>query len=131
MCDGDGDSSERSGEHTPIGVAAERARGSVVPPPVGQLQPHLEQLRELERTHEEERRQLEQLLAALRQEPGDRGDGGAAWRRARHVNRRICNDDGNEPPPPFTRASKNVAAAAILLRSMPEPSTSEGRQAHG
>jgi hypothetical protein len=54
-----------------------------------------------------------------------------ARRRARDVHRCICDNDGGEHPPVFTRASQNVAAATILLRTMPEASTLEGRQAHG
>ena len=59
------------------------------------------------------------------------GDGGAARRRARDVNHRINNDEGGEQPPIFNRASQNIAAAVMLLRTMPEPSTSEGRWVHG
>jgi hypothetical protein len=36
-----------------------------------------------------------------------------------------------EAPPAFHRASQNLIAAAILLRNMPEPSTTEGRRIHG
>jgi hypothetical protein len=36
-----------------------------------------------------------------------------------------------EAPPAFHRASQNLAAAAILLQTMLEPSTTEGRQIHG
>jgi hypothetical protein len=38
---------------------------------------------------------------------------------------------GADPPPAFHKASQNLAAAAILLRTMPEPSTTEGRRIHG
>jgi hypothetical protein len=97
-----------------------------MPPPVGQSQPQLEQLQELERKLEEEQQRVAQLRTALEQELGSRNDGGAARRRARDVHRRICDDDGGDLPPLFTRASQNVAAAAILLQTMPEPSTPEG-----
>jgi hypothetical protein len=34
-------------------------------------------------------------------------------------------------PPAFNGAGQNLAAAAMLLRTMPEPSTTEGRRIHG
>jgi hypothetical protein len=71
-----------------------------------------------------------QLRVALEQELGSRNKGGTARRRARDVHRCICDDNGGDHPPLFTRASQNVAAVAILLRPMPEPSTPKGRQAH-
>jgi hypothetical protein len=43
----------------------------------------------------------------------------------------ICDNDDNEHPLPFARASQNVAATAILLKGMPEPSTLERQQAYG
>ena len=50
---------------------------------------------------------------------------------ARNVHRRINNDEGSEQPPIFNRDSQNVATAAMLVRAMPEPSTTEGRRVHG
>jgi len=47
------------------------------------------------------------------------------------VHRRINNDEGSEQPPIFNRASQNVTAAAMLVRAMPEPSTTEGRRVRG
>ena len=47
------------------------------------------------------------------------------------MHRRINNDEGSEQPPIFNRASQNIAAAAMLVRAMPEPSTMEGRRVHG
>jgi hypothetical protein len=101
-----------------------------MPPPVGQSQLQLEQLQELERMFEEEGHQLVQLCAALEQKLRTRNDGDAPRHRARNVHQRICDDDGGDHPPLFARASQNAAATAILLRTMPEPSTLDGRQAH-
>ena len=67
----------------------------------------------------------------LEQEQRGHDDGRAARQRARDVNRRINNDEGGEQPPIFNRDSQNVAAAAMLLQTMPKPSTSEGRRVHG
>ena len=46
---------------------------------------------------------------------------------AREVHRKICEDDAE--PPLFPRASQNIAAAAALLRGLPEPATPEERRA--
>jgi hypothetical protein len=96
--------------------------------PVGTHQAELEQLRELEAKVDEHRQQLVHRWATLEQWRSGRGDGRAARPRARDINRRINNDKGGDQPPVFARASQNVAAAAILLWTMPEPSTIEGRQ---
>jgi hypothetical protein len=71
-----------------------------------------------------------QPRAALEQELVSHNNGGAARRRARDVHRRICDNDGGDQPPLFAWASQNIVAMTILLRSMPKPSTPEGRQAH-
>jgi hypothetical protein len=105
----------------PLGRAAVLA-------PEGSQRAELEQLRELEAKIEEDCRQLVHLRATLEQERSDRGDDGLARHRARDAYCRINNDEGGEQPPPFARASQNVAATAILLRTMPAPSIVKGRQ---
>ena len=47
------------------------------------------------------------------------------------MHHRIHNNEGSEHPPIFNRASQNVAAVAMLVRAMPEPSTVEGRPVRG
>ena len=47
------------------------------------------------------------------------------------MHHRIHDDEGSEQPPVFNRASQNIAAAAMLVRAMPEPSTMEGRRVRG
>ena len=47
------------------------------------------------------------------------------------MHHRIHDDEGSEQPPVFNRASQNVAAAAMLVRAMPEPSTTEGWRVRG
>jgi hypothetical protein len=96
--------------------------------PEGSRRAELEQLRELEAKIDEDRQQLVHLQATLEQERSGRGDDGAARCRAHDVYRRINDDEGGNQPPAFARASQNIAAMAILLRTMPEPSTAEGRQ---
>jgi hypothetical protein len=54
---------------------------------------------------------------------------------ARHlpqgIQHRIADDVGVRPPPDSSGVGQNLAAAAILLRAMPEPSTTEGRRIQG
>ena len=47
------------------------------------------------------------------------------------MHHRINDDEGDDCPPTFNRASHNVAATAMLVRAMPEPSTTEGRRVRG
>ena len=91
----------------------------------------LEQLHELQAKVEQDRLLLQQLRDTLEQDQWGHGDGRAARRRAHDVNHRINNDIGGEQPPIFNRTSQNVMAAVMLLRTMPEPSTSGGRRVHG
>jgi hypothetical protein len=54
---------------------------------------------------------------------------------ARHlpqgIKHRIADDVRVRPPPVSSRVGQNLAAAAILLRAMLEPSTTEGRRIQG
>ena len=47
------------------------------------------------------------------------------------MHHRIHDDEGSEQPLVFNRASQNITAAAMLVRAMPEPSTTEGRRVRG
>jgi hypothetical protein len=98
---------------------------------MGQVQPQLEKLWELERKLKKEQQRFAQQHIVLEQELRSRNDGGMARRRAHDAHRRICNDNGGDHPPFFARASQNVAAVTILHQMMLEPSTLEGRQGHG
>jgi hypothetical protein len=49
----------------------------------------------------------------------------------RDVQRRIVDDARARLPPAFSGAGQNLAAAAMLLRTMPEPSTTEERRIQG
>jgi hypothetical protein len=68
----------------------------------------------------------------LRQNIGQEWPGRAPAREARHlaqdVQHRITDDARARLPPASSGVSQNLAAAAILLRAMPEPSTIEGRR---
>src|SRR5699024_3964520 len=43
----------------------------------------------------------------------------------------VTDDARVRPPPASSGVGQNLAAAAMLLRAMPEPSTTEGRRIHG
>jgi hypothetical protein len=51
--------------------------------------------------------------------------------QARVVQRHIVDDARARLPPASSGVGQNLAAAAILLRAMPEPSTTEGRRIQG
>jgi hypothetical protein len=104
---------------------------AVVPVPTGGQDAQLEQIREMQARLDEEAGQLVQLRQNIRQE----GAGRAPAREARHlaqdVQHRIANDARARLPPASSGVGQNLAAAAILLRAMPEPSTTEGRRIRG
>jgi hypothetical protein len=72
--------------------------------------------------------QLEQLRE---QEWAGQALAGGARHRARDVQRRIVDDARAGLAPAFSGAGQNLATAAMLLRTMPEPSTAEGRRIQG
>jgi hypothetical protein len=71
----------------------------------------------------------------LRQNIGQEWAGRAPAGEARHppqdVQHRIADDTRARLPPASSGVGQNLAAAAILLRAMPEPSTTEGRRIQG
>jgi hypothetical protein len=77
---------------------------------------------------DEEVGRLVQLRQNLEQEWTGRALAGGARHRARDVQRRIIDDARAMLPPTINGASQDLAAAAMLLRIMPEPSTTEGRR---
>jgi hypothetical protein len=99
--------------------------------PAGGQGTQLEQLREMQAKLDEETGRLKQLRQNLEQEWVGRALAGGARHRARDVQRRIIDDARAGLPPTFNGASQNLAAAAMLLRTMPEPSTTEGRRIQG
>jgi hypothetical protein len=51
--------------------------------------------------------------------------------QARDIQPRIIDDARARLPPASSGVGQNLAAAVILLRAMPEPSTTEGRRIQG
>jgi hypothetical protein len=80
---------------------------------------------------DEETTRLVQLRQNIEQEWVGRALAGGACHRARDVQRRIIDDARVGLPPAFSGVDQNLAAAAMLLRTMPEPSTTEGRCIQG
>jgi hypothetical protein len=104
---------------------------AVVPVPVGGQDTQLEQIREMQAKLDEEAGQLVQLRQTIEQEWAGRAPAGEARHRARDVQRRIVDDARARLPPASSGVGQNLAAAAMLLRAMPEPSTTEGRRIQG
>jgi hypothetical protein len=67
-----------------------------------------------------------QLRQNIEQEWAGQTLAGGALLRAQDVQHRIADDARAMPPPAFNGAGQSLAAAAMLLRTMPEPSTTEG-----
>jgi hypothetical protein len=103
----------------------------VVPVPAWGQDTQLEQIREMQTKLDEEAGQLVQLRQNIEQEWAGRALAGEACHQARDVQRRIVDDARARLPPASSGVDQNLAAAAILLRAMPEPSTTEGRCIQG
>jgi hypothetical protein len=75
---------------------------------------------------DEEAGQLVQLRQNIEQEWAGRALAGEARHQAQDVQRRITDDARARLPPASSGVGQNLAVATILLRAMPEPSTTEG-----
>jgi hypothetical protein len=104
---------------------------AVVPVHAGDQDTQLEQIREMQAKLNEEAGQLVQLRQNIEQEWAGRALAGEARHRAQDVQRRIIDDARARLPPASSGVGQNLAAVAILLRAMPEPSTTEGRRIQG
>jgi hypothetical protein len=104
---------------------------AVIPVPAGGQDTQLEQIREMQAKLDEEAGQLVQLRQNIEQEWAGRALAGEARHQAQDVQRRITDDATARLPPASSGVGQNLAVAAILLRVMPEPSTTEGRRIQG
>jgi hypothetical protein len=100
----------------------------VVSVPAGGQDTQLEQIREMQAKLDEEAGQLVKLRQNIEQEWAGRALAGEVRHRARDVQRRIVDDARARLPSASSGVGQNLAVAAILLRAMPEPSTTEGRR---
>jgi hypothetical protein len=104
---------------------------AVVPVPAGGQDTQLEQIREMQAKLDEEAGQLVQLRQNIGQEWAGRALAGEARHQAQDVQHHIADDARARLPPASSGVGQNLAAVAILLRAMPEPSTTEGRRIQG
>jgi hypothetical protein len=104
---------------------------AVVPVPEGGQDTQLKQIREMQAKLDEEAGQLVQLRHNIEQEWAGRALIGEAGHRARDVHCHIVDDVRARLPPASSGVGQNLAVAAMLLRAMLEPSTTEGRRIQG
>jgi hypothetical protein len=101
---------------------------AVVPVPVGGQDAQLEQIREMQARLDEGVGTLEPFRRNIGQEWAGQAPGGEVRHLPQGIQHRITDDVRARPPPASSGVGQNLAAAAILLRAMPEPSTTEGRR---
>jgi hypothetical protein len=104
---------------------------AVVLVPAGGQDAQLEQIREVQARLNEEAGQLVQLRQNIGQEWAGRAPAEEARHLAQDVQHRITDDARARLPPASSGVGQNLVAAAILLRAMPEPSTTEGQRIQG
>jgi hypothetical protein len=104
---------------------------AVVPIQAGGHDPQLEQIRGVQARLDEGADALE----PIRRDVGQAWAGQPPAEEIRHLpqgfQHRITDDVRVRPPPASSGVGQNLAAAAMLLRAMPEPSTTEGRRIQG
>jgi hypothetical protein len=104
---------------------------AVVPVPAGGQDAQLEQIHEMQARLDEGAGTLEPLRQNIGQEWVGQAPAGEVRHLPQGVQLRIADDVRTRPPPASSGVSQNLAAAAVLLRAMPEPSTTEGRRIRG
>jgi hypothetical protein len=104
---------------------------AVVPVPAGGHDPQLEQIREMQARLDEGAGTLEPIRRDIGQECAGQPLAGEARHLPQGIQHRIADDVRVRPPPVSSGVGQNLAAVAMLLRAMPEPSTTEGRRIQG
>jgi hypothetical protein len=104
---------------------------AVVPVPPGSQDAQLEQIHEMQARLDEGAGTLEQFRRNIEQEWADQALAGEARHLPQGIQHRVADDVRARPPPASSGVGQNLAASAILLRAMPEPSTIEGRCIQG
>jgi hypothetical protein len=74
---------------------------------------------------------LEPIRRDIEQEWAGQPPAGEVRHLPQGIQHRIADDGRVRPPPASSGVGQNLAAAAMLLRAMPEPSTTEGRRIQG
>jgi hypothetical protein len=104
---------------------------AVVLVPVGGQDTQLEQICEMQARLDEEAGQLVQLWQNIGQEWAGRAPAAEARHLDQDIQHCVADDARARLPPASSGVGQNLAATAILLRAMPEPSTTEGRRIQG
>jgi hypothetical protein len=104
---------------------------AVVPVPGGGQDTQLEQIREMQARLDEGAGTLEPLHRNIGQGWADQAPVEEARHLPQGIQHRIADGVRARPPPASSGVGQNLAAAAILLRAMLEPSTTEGRRIQG
>jgi hypothetical protein len=104
---------------------------AVVPVPSGGQDAQLEQIHEMQARLDEGAGTLEQFRQNIGQEWANRAPAGEARHLPQGIQLRIADDVRARPPPASSGVGQNLAVAALLLRTMPEPLTTEGRRIQG
>jgi hypothetical protein len=100
----------------------------VVPVQAGGHDPQLEQIRGLQARLDEGAGTLEPICRDVGQEWAGQPPAGEMHHLPQGIQHCIADDVRVRPPPTSSGVGQNLAAAAMLLRAMPEPSTTEGRR---
>jgi hypothetical protein len=101
---------------------------AVVPVPAGGHDPQLEQICGVPTRLDEGAGALEPIRRDVGQEWAGQPPAGEVRHLPQGIQHRIADDVRVRPPPASSGVGQNLAAAAMLLRAMPEPSTTEGRR---
>jgi hypothetical protein len=104
---------------------------AVVPVQAGGHDPQLEQIRGAQARLDEGAGALEPIRRDVGQEWAGQPPTGEMRHLPQGFQHRIADDARMRPPPASSGVGQNLAAAAMLLRAMPEPSTTEGRRIQG
>jgi hypothetical protein len=104
---------------------------AVVPVPAGGHDPQLEQIRGVQARLDEGAGALEPIRRDVGQAWAGQPPAGEMRHLPQGFQHRIADDVRVRPPPASSGVSQNLAAAAMLLRAMPEPSTTKGRRIQG
>jgi hypothetical protein len=100
---------------------------AVVPVPAGGHDPQLKQIRGVPARLDEGAGALEPIRWDIGQEWAGQPPVGEVRHLPQGFQHRIADDVRMRPPPASSGVGQNLAAAAMLLPAMPEPSTTEGR----
>jgi hypothetical protein len=104
---------------------------AVVPVPAGGHDPQLEQVRGAQARLDEGAGALEPVRRDVGQVWANQPPAGEIRHLPQGFQHRVANDVRVRPPPASSGVVQNLVAAATLLRTMPEPSTTEGRRIQG